>query len=92
MLDKKNIHFHAFEDHIMRWFRGCIYSAALRKAAQDPLAPTEEETRIMQVEGLIYHLQNDHTRCWSDVCWTKDDPEIILQEPTLCYSSYDRIN
>ncbi|CAG8472803.1 14459_t:CDS:2 [Gigaspora margarita] len=77
----------SLQNHIMCWFRGCIYSSALRHAAHDSHAPTEEEIHIMQVEGLIYHLQNNHTQCWSDICWTKDDPEIILQEPTLCYSS-----
>ncbi|CAG8850472.1 5465_t:CDS:2, partial [Gigaspora margarita] len=76
--------------HLMCNIRNSLRT--LRHAANDPHAPTKEETRIMQVEGLIYHLQNDHMRCWSDICWTKDDSEIILQEPTLCYLSNNRIN
>ncbi|CAG8659330.1 26224_t:CDS:2 [Gigaspora margarita] len=92
IVNKKYIRFHAFEDHIMCWFRGCIYSAALRKVAQDSLIPSEEETRNMQVEGLICHLQNNHSSCWSDICWTKDDLEIILQKPTLCHLSNNQIN
>ncbi|CAG8857139.1 41567_t:CDS:2, partial [Gigaspora margarita] len=26
------------------------------------------------------------------VCWTKDDPTIIIQNPTLCHSLENRIN
>ncbi|CAG8801377.1 18326_t:CDS:2 [Gigaspora margarita] len=89
---KKKIQFHTFEDHIMHWFHRCIYSAILRKAAQDSFVLTEEETCIMQIEELIYYLQNDHTQYWSDVCWTKDNPEISLQEPTLCHSSNSQTN
>lgn len=78
----------------MRWFRGCIYSAALRREDKDPLAPpapSEEETRTMQVDGLISHLQNNHSGCWPDMCWTKNDPTILLQNPTLCHSPKSRI-
>ncbi|CAG8806788.1 41393_t:CDS:10, partial [Gigaspora margarita] len=61
----------SLQNHIMRWFCGCIYSAALRHAAHDSHALTEEETYVY---------------------WTKDNPEIILQEPTLCHSSNNQIN
>ncbi|CAG8771808.1 43213_t:CDS:10, partial [Gigaspora margarita] len=83
----KDKNFKPFEDHIMRWFHDCIYSAELKREAKDQFAPSEEETRKMQVDGLIRHLQNNHSSCWSDICWTKDDPTIILQNPTLCHSS-----
>src|SRR5437868_4296397 len=46
----------------------------------------------MQLDSLIRHLQNNHSLCWSDVYWIKDDPTIILQEPTLCHSPQSRIN
>jgi len=35
------------------------------------------------VEGLIRHLLDDHSICWSDVCWVKDNPELQLQNSTL---------
>ena len=35
------------------------------------------------MEGLIQHLLDDHSICWSDVCWMKDNPELQLQGPTL---------
>ncbi|CAG8818428.1 10_t:CDS:2, partial [Gigaspora margarita] len=91
ILLQKNIQFHAFENHIMCWFHGCIYLAALQNAEQYFDALSEMETQKMQIEGLINHLQNNHTDCWPDIYWTKDDPEIILQEPTLCNSSNQRI-
>ncbi|RIB17094.1 hypothetical protein C2G38_2038025 [Gigaspora rosea] len=52
----KDKSFKSFEDHIMRWFRSCIYSAELRRETKDQFAPSEEETREMQVDGLIRHL------------------------------------
>ncbi|CAG8764961.1 10995_t:CDS:10, partial [Gigaspora margarita] len=88
----KNNSFQVFEDHIMQWFCRCIYSAALHAEANDPLAPNEGEIHKMQVDGLICHLQNDHTSCWSDVCWIKDDPTIILKEPTFSHSLQKRID
>ncbi|CAG8774144.1 45294_t:CDS:10, partial [Gigaspora margarita] len=82
-----NKNFKSFEDHIMRWFRGCIYSAELKRESKDQSAPSKAETCKMQVDGLIRHLQNDHSNCWSDICWTKEDPTILIQNPTLCHSS-----
>ncbi|CAG8600294.1 19865_t:CDS:2 [Gigaspora margarita] len=79
-------------NHIMRWFCGCIYFAKLRKEAKDQFAPSKEEIHKMQIDGLIRHLQNDHSNCWSDICWTKDDSTIIIQNPTLCHSSESQIN
>ncbi|CAG8763194.1 44450_t:CDS:10, partial [Gigaspora margarita] len=67
-------------------------AAAFQRAAQDHDALTKAETREMQIEGLINHLQNNHSGCWPEICWTKDDPEIILQEPTLHDSPESQIN
>ena len=67
----------------MRYFNSCIFSAGLRKKLNQNDAPSEEETRYIQVEGLIRHLLDDHSICWSDVCWVKDNPELQLQNPTL---------
>ncbi|CAG8847529.1 46237_t:CDS:2, partial [Gigaspora margarita] len=61
----------------------------LRREAKDQFAPSEEETREMQVDGLIRHLQNDYSSCWSDICWTKDDSTIIIQNPTLSVIYYN---
>ena len=67
----------------MRYFNSCIFSAGLQKKYNKDDAPTEEETRYIQVEGLIQHLLDDHSLCWSDVCWIKDNPELQLQNLTL---------
>ena len=83
IVKKQYSHWHSFEQHIMRYFNSCIFSAGLRKKNNQDDAPTEEETRYVQVEGLIRHLLDDHSICWSDVCWMKDNPELQLQGPTL---------
>src|SRR5437764_6029494 len=67
----------------MRYFNSCIFSARLRKKLNQDDASSEEKTRYIQVEGLIRHLLDDHSICWSDVCWVKDNPELQLQNPTL---------
>ena len=67
----------------MWYFNSCIFSAGLQKKLNQDNAPTEEETRYVQVEGLIQHLLDDHSLYWSDVCWIKDNPELQLQSPTL---------
>ncbi|CAG8768909.1 1740_t:CDS:10, partial [Gigaspora margarita] len=48
----KNIR-NSLHNHIMRWFRGCIYLVALRKVAQDSHILSKEETRNMQVEEIF---------------------------------------
>ncbi|CAG8550542.1 23602_t:CDS:2 [Gigaspora margarita] len=58
---------------------------------QDSNALSEDQTQYMQIEGLIKHLQNNHSDCWPDVYWAKDDPKIILQELTFCNSPNSRI-
>ena len=83
IVKKQYSRWHSFEQHIMRYFNSCIFSAELRKKLNQDNASTEEETRHVQVEGLIQHLLNDHSLCWSDVCWIKDNPELQLQNPTL---------
>jgi hypothetical protein len=83
LVNKKYSRWHPFEQHIMRYFNSCIFSAGLRKKNNQDNVPTEEETRYVQVEGLIRHLLDDHSLCWNDVCWMKDNPELQLQSPTL---------
>ncbi|GBC42943.2 uncharacterized protein OCT59_007997 [Rhizophagus irregularis] len=83
LMKKQYSRWHSFEQHIMRYFNSCIFSAGLQRKLNQDNAPTEEETRYIQVEGLIRHLLDDHSICWSDVCWIKDNPELQLQDPTL---------
>ena len=91
-MKKQYSRWHSFEQHIMRYFNSCIFSAGLQKKNNQDDAPTEEETRHVQVEGLIQHLLDDHNICWSDVCWIKDNPELQLQEPTLKNYTQAEIN
>ncbi|CAG8560577.1 6014_t:CDS:2, partial [Scutellospora calospora] len=46
----------------------------------------------VQTEGLVRHLQNDHSLCWPEVCWIKENPELALQQPTLENYSINQIN
>ncbi|EXX53255.1 Sgs1p [Rhizophagus irregularis DAOM 197198w] len=83
LLKKQYARYHGFEQHIMRYFNGCVFAAGLRKSNNESNTPTNEELRYIQVEGLIQHLLNNHDLCWKEVCWHKENEELQLQSPTL---------
>ncbi|UZN99576.1 uncharacterized protein OCT59_000843 [Rhizophagus irregularis] len=51
LLKKQYARYHRFEQHIMRYFNGCVFTAGLRKKNDDPNTPTNEELRYIQVEA-----------------------------------------
>jgi len=67
----------------MRYFNGCVFAAGLKKKNNESDAPTNDELRYVQVEGLIQYLLNNYNLCWSEVCWHKENKELQLQSPTL---------
>jgi len=71
----------------MRYYRGCFFTAGLRKENPELETPKEEEVREVQLQGLVQHLTGNHTLCWPEVCWHKNNPELVLPEPTLENSS-----
>ncbi|CAG8817160.1 6230_t:CDS:2, partial [Gigaspora margarita] len=76
--------------HLTKHIRNSVLK--LRREAKDQSALSKAKTYKMQVDSLIRYLQNNYSSCWSDVCWTKDVLTIIIQKPTLCYSSESQIN
>ncbi|CAB4441893.1 unnamed protein product [Rhizophagus irregularis] len=83
LLKKQYARYHNFEQHIMRYYNGCVFAAGLKKKNNEPDIPTNKELRHIQVEGLIQHLLNNHELCWKEVCWHKENVELQLQSPTL---------
>jgi len=79
----KNTKWNTFEQPIMKYFCNCIYAAAIRKASEEIETPSEKELKNVQVNGLVAHLSGDHSLCWSEVCWLKDNPDLELIEPNL---------
>nr|CAG8667423.1 2998_t:CDS:2 [Entrophospora candida] len=49
--------------------------------------PTDEELFHVQVDGLVAHLSGDHSLCWDEICWLKNNSELELREPHLLNSS-----
>jgi len=45
----------SFEQVIMQYFNGCVYAAGTRKANKEIEAPSEDELKYVQVEGLVKH-------------------------------------
>jgi hypothetical protein len=64
-----------------------MITAGLRKDDPAMQTPSEAELREAQLQGLIHHLTGDHSLCWSEVCWHKNNPELVLQEPHLMNAS-----
>ncbi|UZO20938.1 uncharacterized protein OCT59_013347 [Rhizophagus irregularis] len=79
----KNVQWRSFEQVIMQYFNGCIYAAGARKADKEIDTPSEDELKYVQVEGLVRHLCGNHSLCWPEVCWIKENPDIELKEPNL---------
>ena len=57
----KNSQWHSFEQVIMQYFNGCVYTAGTRKADKEVDAPSEDELKHVQVEGLVKHLCEDYS-------------------------------
>ncbi|RIA87296.1 hypothetical protein C1645_827963 [Glomus cerebriforme] len=61
---------------------------AILLALLNDIMPILEKTDFtihicVDVKGLIQHLLDDHSICWSNICWMKDNLELHLQELTL---------
>ena len=67
----------------MQYFNGCVYTAGARKADKEIDTPSEDELKHVQVEGLVKHLCGDHSLCWPEVCWIKENSDFELKEPNL---------
>ena len=85
--NKKYKRWQTYEQQIMRHYRGCMITAGLRKEDPDLPTPLETELREAQLQGLIHHLTGDHSLCWPEVCWHKNNPDLVLQEPHLMNAS-----
>jgi hypothetical protein len=75
----------------MRHFRGSMITAGLRKDNSDRATPSEAELHQVQIHGLVLHLTDDHSLCWPEVCWHKNNPDLDLQEPHLKNASNDEL-
>ncbi|CAG8773218.1 747_t:CDS:1, partial [Dentiscutata heterogama] len=78
--------------HIMRYFNDCVYAAGLYKENPNEITPTQSQLQEVQINSLIYHLQDNYSLCWPEVCWMKDNQELCIQDPTLKHYSQVQIN
>jgi hypothetical protein len=67
--NKKYGHWQKFEQHIMHHFCSCTITAGLNADNPEVKTPLESKLREVQVKRLINHLTDDHSMCWSEVCW-----------------------
>lgn len=37
----------------------------------------------MHTEGVICHLQGNYAKCWPEVCWIVENPDLTLPTPNL---------
>ncbi|CAG8681797.1 13643_t:CDS:2, partial [Ambispora gerdemannii] len=72
-----------FEQSIMSFYTKCVYAASSRANNSQVLTPDDEELTWMHTEGLICHLRGNHNKCWPEVCWIVENPDLSLSTPNL---------
>ncbi|CAG8542566.1 2139_t:CDS:2, partial [Dentiscutata heterogama] len=82
-LEESDRNWKIFEQPIMSFYTKCIYAASSRANNPEVSTPTDEELAWMYTEGLIYHLQGNHDKCWPKVCWIVENPDLSLPSPNL---------
>nr|CAG8472815.1 410_t:CDS:10 [Entrophospora candida] len=76
---------------VLCYYTSCVYAASMSKLDEEIITISEEELEITQIHGLTCHLSGDHSKCWEEVCWIKDNPDVELQEPHLLnHTPYQR--
>jgi hypothetical protein len=71
------------EQPIMNYYTRCVYAASVRANDSETQTPTDKELTWMHTEGVICHLRGNHTKCWPEVCWIANNPDLSLPTPNL---------
>ncbi|CAG8546590.1 16176_t:CDS:2, partial [Cetraspora pellucida] len=72
-----------FEQPIMKYYSKCVYAAITCTANLDIKSPTDNELFDMQTKTVIDHLRGKHDKCWPEVCWIVENPDLKLGTPNL---------
>ncbi|PKC00680.1 hypothetical protein RhiirA5_427841 [Rhizophagus irregularis] len=72
-----------YENTIMTYYNSCVYAASGRKLDENKITVSDAELEKVQIDGLVAHLSDDHSLCWDEVCWRKENPDIQLKAPHL---------
>jgi len=67
----------------MAYYNSCVYAASGRKLDENKITVSDAELEKVQIDGLVAHLSDDHSLCWDEVCWRKENPDIQLKKPHL---------
>lgn len=67
----------------MTYYNSCVYAASGRKLDGNKITVSDTELEKVQIDGLVAHLSDNHSLCWDEVCWRKENPDIQLKEPHL---------
>ncbi|CAG8610800.1 11621_t:CDS:10, partial [Funneliformis caledonium] len=71
------------EQSIMKYYTRCIYAASVRANNSEIPTLTDKELAWIHTKGVICHLQGNHTKCWSEVCWIVNNSDLSLPTPNL---------
>ncbi|CAB4422880.1 unnamed protein product [Rhizophagus irregularis] len=71
------------EQQIMKYYTRCVYAAASRANNPDISTPTDAELAWMHTVRIVQHLRGNHEKCWPEVCWIVENPDLILPTPNL---------
>ena len=67
----------------MKYYTRCVYAAASRANDPDISTPIDAELAWMHTVRIVQHLQNNHEKCWPEVCWMVENPNLTLSTSNL---------
>ncbi|GBC32971.2 DNA helicase RecQ [Rhizophagus irregularis DAOM 181602=DAOM 197198] len=71
-----------YENMIMTYYNLCVYTASGQKLDENKITVSDAELEKVH-DGLVAHLSDNHSFCWDEVCWRKENPDIQLKAPHL---------
>ncbi|CAG8568893.1 12635_t:CDS:10, partial [Dentiscutata heterogama] len=60
-----------------------IFNEYLEAIARCQNPSIDNDLFVMQTEGVIVHLSDNHSDCWPEVCWVSTNSNIELETPNL---------
>ncbi|CAG8776853.1 21522_t:CDS:2, partial [Gigaspora margarita] len=69
-----------------------VYAACIRASDENYPPITDKDLHQMHYDTVVEHLFDNHSQCWSEICWKVDNPDLVLPEPNLVSKSSTQLN
>ncbi|RIB08903.1 P-loop containing nucleoside triphosphate hydrolase protein [Gigaspora rosea] len=88
----KNEKWKYLEQPIMNFYSRAVYAAYIRAGDNSYLLPTDNDLHKLHYDIVVDHLLDNHSRCWNEICWKVDNPDLTLPEPNLIENQNESVN